>query len=86
MTVSFWAAARLKTFAAFVLPDLAGSVVVHDQYQNYDAFPRACARGLDAVPASLAGRWSTRSGTASSSAYPRSGAHAPKTSLAGDTG
>jgi len=29
----------LKTFAAFVLPDLAGSVVVHDRYQNYDAFP-----------------------------------------------
>ncbi len=29
----------MKTFAAFVLPDLAGSVVVHDRYQNYDAFP-----------------------------------------------
>jgi transposase len=29
----------MKTFAASVLPDLAGSVVVHDRYQNYDAFP-----------------------------------------------
>jgi transposase len=29
----------LETFAAFVLPDLAGTVVVHDRYQNYDAFP-----------------------------------------------
>ncbi len=29
----------MKTFAAFVLPDLAGSVVVHDRYHNYDAFP-----------------------------------------------
>ncbi|MGH8920208.1 MAG: IS66 family transposase, partial [Actinomycetes bacterium] len=28
----------LKTFAAFVLPDLSG-VVVHDRYQNYDSFP-----------------------------------------------
>ncbi len=29
----------MATFAAFVLPDLAGTVVVHDRYQNYDAFP-----------------------------------------------
>jgi transposase len=29
----------LATFAAFVLPDLDGTVVVHDRYQNYDAFP-----------------------------------------------
>jgi hypothetical protein len=28
-----------KTFAAFVLPDMAGTVVVHDRYQNYDKFP-----------------------------------------------
>lgn len=28
-----------KTFAAFVLPDLSGTVVVHDRYQNYDQFP-----------------------------------------------
>jgi len=29
----------LKTFNAFVLPDMAGTVVVHDRYQNYDAIP-----------------------------------------------
>lgn len=29
----------METFAAFVLPDLDGTVVVHDRYQNYDAFP-----------------------------------------------
>jgi transposase len=29
----------MKTFIAFVLPDLPGTVVVHDRYQNYDAFP-----------------------------------------------
>jgi transposase len=29
----------LATFSAFVFPDLAGVVVVHDRYQNYDAFP-----------------------------------------------
>ena len=29
----------LSTFGAFVFPDLHGVVVVHDRYQNYDAFP-----------------------------------------------
>jgi transposase len=29
----------LVTFGAFVFPGLAGGVVVHDRYQNYDAFP-----------------------------------------------
>jgi transposase len=29
----------MRTFTAFVLPDLAGTVVVHDRYQNYDAIP-----------------------------------------------
>jgi transposase len=29
----------LKTFIAFVLPDMGGTVVVHDRYQNYDAIP-----------------------------------------------
>jgi transposase len=28
----------MATFAAFVLPDLDGVVVVHDRYQNYDSF------------------------------------------------
>jgi transposase len=27
----------LATFRAFVLPDMAGTVIVHDRYQNYDA-------------------------------------------------
>ena len=40
----------LKTFSAFVLPDLSGVVVVHDRYQNYDAFPgvihQLCAQHL----------------------------------------
>jgi hypothetical protein len=29
----------LASFEAFVFPDLAGAVVVHDRYQNYDKFP-----------------------------------------------
>ena len=29
----------MKTFAAFVLPDMAGAVVVHDRYACYDAIP-----------------------------------------------
>jgi transposase len=29
----------MTTFAAFVLPDMGGAVVVHDRYQNYDAIP-----------------------------------------------
>jgi hypothetical protein len=29
----------MTTFEAFVLPDMAGAVVVHDRYQNYDAIP-----------------------------------------------
>jgi hypothetical protein len=29
----------MKTFDAFVFPDLSGSVIVHDRYQNYDAIP-----------------------------------------------
>ena len=29
----------MKTFEAFVLPDMGGAVVVHDRYQNYDAIP-----------------------------------------------
>ena len=40
----------LKTFTAFVLPDMAGTVVVHDRYQNYDAIPglihQLCAQHL----------------------------------------
>jgi transposase len=29
----------MKTFDAFVFPDLSGTVLVHDRYQNYDAIP-----------------------------------------------
>jgi len=56
----------LKTFAAFVLPDLAGTVVVHDRYQNYDAFPglahQLCAAHLlrdlaDAAETHPAAHW-----------------------------
>ena len=39
LTYYFLGDRSLKTFNAFVLPDLAGTVVVHDRYQNYDAIP-----------------------------------------------
>ena len=39
LTYYFLGDRSLKTFEAFVLPDLAGTVVVHDRYQNYDAIP-----------------------------------------------
>ena len=39
LTYYFLGDRSLKTFAAFVLPDLGGTVVVHDRYQNYDKFP-----------------------------------------------
>jgi len=38
LTYYFLGDRSMKTFEAFVLPDLAGTVVVHDRYQNYDAF------------------------------------------------
>ena len=39
LTYYFLGDRSLKTFEAFVFPDLSGTVVVHDRYQNYDAFP-----------------------------------------------
>ena len=39
LTYYFLGDRSMKTFEAFVLPDMAGSVVVHDRYQNYDASP-----------------------------------------------
>jgi transposase len=39
LTCYFLGDRSLATFDAFVFPDLAGVVVVHDRYQNYDAFP-----------------------------------------------
>ena len=39
LTYYFLGDRSLKTFAAFVFPDMDGAVIVHDRYQNYDAFP-----------------------------------------------
>jgi transposase len=39
LTYYFLGDRSMKTFEAFVLPDMAGTVVVHDRYQNYDAIP-----------------------------------------------
>jgi transposase len=39
LTYYFLGDRSMATFAAFVFPDLAGVVVVHDRYQNHDAFP-----------------------------------------------
>jgi transposase len=39
LTCYFLGDRSMKTFAAFVFPDLSGTVVVHDRYQNYEAFP-----------------------------------------------
>jgi transposase len=39
LTYYFLGDRSMKTFTAFVLPDLSGTVVVHDRYQNYDAIP-----------------------------------------------
>jgi hypothetical protein len=40
----------MKSFRAFVFPDLSGTVLVHDRYQNYDAIPgvlhQLCTRHL----------------------------------------
>ncbi len=39
LTCYFLGDRSLKTFDAFVFPDLSGTVLVHDRYQNYDAVP-----------------------------------------------
>src|SRR5450631_4913156 len=39
LTYYFLGDRGMKTFSAFVLPDMGGTVVVHDRYQNYDAIP-----------------------------------------------
>src|ERR1039457_2933986 len=39
LTYYFLGDRSMKTFTAFVLPDMGGTVVVHDRYQNYDKFP-----------------------------------------------
>ncbi len=39
LTCYFLGDRSMKTFGAFVFPDMDGVVVVHDRYQNYDKFP-----------------------------------------------
>jgi transposase len=39
LTYYFLGDRSMKTFGAFVFPDLSGAVIVHDRYQNYDAIP-----------------------------------------------
>jgi transposase len=39
LTCYFLGDRSMKTFTAFVLPDMGSAVVVHDRYQNYDAIP-----------------------------------------------
>jgi hypothetical protein len=39
LTCYFLGDRSLRTFDAFVFPDLSGTVLVHDRYQNYDAIP-----------------------------------------------
>ena len=39
LTYYFLGGRSMQTFDAFVFPDLSGSVIVHDRYQNYDAIP-----------------------------------------------
>jgi hypothetical protein len=39
LTYYFLGDRSMKTFEAFVLPDMGETVVVHDRYQNYDAIP-----------------------------------------------
>jgi hypothetical protein len=39
LTCYFLGDRSMKTFDAFVFPDLSGTVLVHDRYQNYDAVP-----------------------------------------------
>ncbi len=50
LTYYFLGDRSMKTFQAFVLPDMGGTVVVHDRYQNYDAIPglihQLCAQHL----------------------------------------
>jgi hypothetical protein len=39
LTCFFLGDRSMKTFDAFVFPDLSAAVLVHDRYQNYDAIP-----------------------------------------------
>ena len=46
LTYFFLGDRSAKTFAAFVFPDMDGAAIVHDRYQNYDAFPGLVHRAL----------------------------------------
>jgi hypothetical protein len=50
LTYYFLGDRSMKTFEAFVFPEMDGAVVVHDRYQNYDKFPglthQLCAQHL----------------------------------------
>jgi hypothetical protein len=39
LTCYFLGDRSMRTFYAFVFPDLSGTVLVHDRYQNYDVRP-----------------------------------------------
>lgn len=39
LTYSYLGGRSMATFAAFILPDMDGAVVVHDRYQNYTPSP-----------------------------------------------
>jgi hypothetical protein len=39
LTYFFLGGRSMETFDCFVFPDLSGSVIVHDRYQNYDKIP-----------------------------------------------
>ena len=50
LTYYFLGDRSMKTFDAFVFPDLSGTVVVHDRYQNYDARSPACSTSSAPAP------------------------------------
>jgi transposase len=67
LTYYFLGDRSMKTFTAFVLPDLGETVVVHDRYQNYDAIPglihQLCAQHYaDTVVMPIPGRRRWRAG------------------------
>jgi transposase len=80
LTYYFLGDRSMKTFTAFVLPDLSGTVVVHDRYQNYDAIPglihQLCCqhllRDLAAAAEEYPGaHWPVQITQAPARAYPR---------------
>jgi transposase len=61
LTCYFLGDRSMKTFQAFVFPDLDRTVVVHDRYQNYDKFPgvihQLCCQHLQRDLADAAGTY-----------------------------